>query len=59
LRNVSVTLPESLLEAIQSHPVLKTVNRSKLVREAVADYLERHVIRKEIEKVDREKEKEI
>jgi metal-responsive CopG/Arc/MetJ family transcriptional regulator len=54
-KHVSITLTEDLLEAIRSHPILRTVNRSKLVRAAVSDYLERHELRKEVNPEEKEK----
>ncbi len=42
-KNICVSLGDKLMAAFEENKLLKTMNRSALVREAVADYIKRNL----------------
>jgi metal-responsive CopG/Arc/MetJ family transcriptional regulator len=42
-KHISVSLGEKLMTAFQEHKILKSMNRSAFVRDAVTDYIERNL----------------
>ena len=45
-KKVSICLPENLLEALDNLAEVRGVSRSKIVAEAIKDYLDKHKIKR-------------
>lgn len=56
-KNISVNLSDELMNFLQVHPVLRFMNRSKLVREALEDFITKNFqSRREDSKNEKSKE---
>lgn len=56
-KHISVSLGEKLMTAFQEHKILKSINRSAFVRDAVTDYIERN-LKSESEREDQNEKSE-